>query len=76
MLIAWFCNNSNFSDVFDEDNFITSLANDVKIVKKLPKEFAKATKAVKFFKSWSGIEYYQEEVYPLWDNYQVMLLFH
>ncbi|OAY72608.1 uncharacterized protein At1g04910-like isoform X2 [Ananas comosus] len=63
---------SNFSDVFDEDNFITSLANDVKIVKKLPKEFAKATKAVKFFKSWSGIEYYQEEVYPLWDNYQVI----
>ncbi|KAM0949014.1 putative GDP-fucose protein O-fucosyltransferase [Dioscorea sansibarensis] len=64
--------SSNFSDVFDEEHFIQSLANDVKIVKKLPKEFATATKAVKHFISWSGVEYYQDEIARLWDDYQVI----
>lgn len=73
-LIMKIWNNSNFSDVFDEEYFIQSLANDVKIVKKLPKEFATATKAVKHFISWSGVEYYQGEIARLWDDYQVCVL--
>lgn len=64
--------SSNFSDVFDEEYFIQSLASDVKIVKKLPKELAKATKAVKYFTSWSGVGYYQDEISRLWDDYQVI----
>ncbi|KAK9163913.1 hypothetical protein Syun_004815 [Stephania yunnanensis] len=64
--------SSNFSDVFDEDYFINSLANDVKIIKKLPKELANATRAVKHFRSWSGMDYYQDEIVELWDNYQVI----
>lgn len=64
-------NCSNFSDVFDEDYFINSLANDVKVVKKLPKELATATRAVKHFRSWSGIDYYQEEIASMWEDYQV-----
>ena len=44
---------SNFSDVFDEEHFINSLANDVKVEKKLPKELVKAPKSVRYFKSWS-----------------------
>lgn len=64
--------SSNFSDVFDEEHFINSLANDVKIVKKLPKEFATATRAVKYFISWSGVEYYQYEISLLWDEYKVI----
>ncbi|KAK1288242.1 Uncharacterized protein QJS10_CPB19g01381 [Acorus calamus] len=64
--------SSNFSDVFDEEHFITSLANDIKVVKKLPKELATATKAVKHFRSWSGVEYYQDEISHLWDDYQVI----
>ncbi|XP_028103045.1 O-fucosyltransferase 7-like isoform X1 [Camellia sinensis] len=47
---------SNFSDVFDQDHFISSLANDVKVIRKLPKELANATRAVKHFRSWSGID--------------------
>ncbi|CAL5421689.1 unnamed protein product [Camellia sinensis] len=35
-----------FSDVFDQDHFISSLANDVKVIRKLPKELANATRAV------------------------------
>ncbi|KAJ6811843.1 uncharacterized protein M6B38_150985 [Iris pallida] len=64
--------SSNFSDVFDEEYFIQSLTNDVKIVKKLPKELTTATKAIKYFTSWSGVEYYQGEISHLWDDYQVI----
>ncbi|KAG5543942.1 hypothetical protein RHGRI_016633 [Rhododendron griersonianum] len=63
---------SNFSDVFDEDHFITSLANDVKVIRKLPKELATATRAVKHFRSWSGVDYYQDEIASLWEDYQVI----
>ncbi|KAL8261486.1 hypothetical protein R6Q59_025535 [Mikania micrantha] len=63
---------SNFSDVFDEDYFITALANDVKIIKKLPKELMASTRAVKHFRSWSGIDYYEQEIASLWNDYQVI----
>ncbi|WVZ81948.1 hypothetical protein U9M48_029271 [Paspalum notatum var. saurae] len=63
---------SNFSDVFDEEHFINSLANDVKVEKKLPKELVKAPKSVRHFKSWSGVDYYQDEISPLWDHRQVI----
>lgn len=62
---------SNFSDVFDEEHFINSLASDVKIERKLPKELVKAPKSVRYFKSWSGVDYYQDEISPLWDHRQV-----
>ena len=64
---------SNFSDVFDEEHFINSLANDVKVEKKLPKELVKAPKSVRYFKSWSGVDYYQDEISPLWDHRQVWI---
>lgn len=65
--------SSNFSDVFDEEHFIHSLASDVNIIKKLPKELRTTTKAIMQFRSWSGVEYYQNEISHLWDNYQVVL---
>ncbi|XP_024022872.1 O-fucosyltransferase 7 isoform X1 [Morus notabilis] len=64
--------SSNFSDVFDEDHFIKALANDVKVIKKLPKELANATRAVKHFRSWSGMEYYEDEIASMWEDYQVI----
>ncbi|KAF2291585.1 hypothetical protein GH714_025911 [Hevea brasiliensis] len=63
---------SNFSDVFDEDHFISALANDVKVIKKLPKEMVSAAKIVKQFRSWSGMDYYQGEITSLWEDYQVI----
>ncbi|OEL18026.1 Uncharacterized protein BAE44_0020956 [Dichanthelium oligosanthes] len=63
---------SNFSDVFDEEHFINSLANDVKVEKQLPKELVKAPKFVRYFKSWSGVDYYQDEISPLLDHRQVI----
>ncbi|PQQ14324.1 uncharacterized protein Pyn_07915 [Prunus yedoensis var. nudiflora] len=64
--------SSNFSDVFDEDHFINALANDVKIITKLPKELATGIRAVKHFRSWSGMDYYQEEIASLWEEYEVI----
>lgn len=62
---------SNFSDVFDEDHFINALADDVQVIKKLPKEMATAAKAHKHFRSWSGMDYYEDEIASLWEDYQV-----
>ncbi|XVF64819.1 hypothetical protein PTKIN_Ptkin09bG0197200 [Pterospermum kingtungense] len=63
---------SNFSNIFDEDHFIKSLANDIKVIKKLPKGSSSATKVVKYFRSWSGLEYYQNEIASLWEEYQII----
>ncbi|KAI3412790.1 O-fucosyltransferase family protein, partial [Psidium guajava] len=64
--------SSNFSDIFDEEHFISTLANDIKVVKKLPKELAKTTKLVKEFKSWSGMDYYHNDIAGMWEYYEVI----
>ncbi|RWR89948.1 GDP-fucose protein O-fucosyltransferase [Cinnamomum micranthum f. kanehirae] len=63
---------SNFSDVFDVEHFISTLANDVKVIKRVPNELVADTKALKHFRSWSGVEYYQEEIAQMWDDYKVI----
>lgn len=67
----FYMNCSNFSDVFDEEHFISALADDVKVIKKLPKKLKNATRAVKHFRSWSNMDYYQNEIARMWDDYQV-----
>ncbi|XP_027187958.1 O-fucosyltransferase 7 isoform X2 [Cicer arietinum] len=64
---------SNFSDIFDEEHFINSLANDVKIIKKLPIELVNETRMVKQFISWSGMNYYENEIASLWEDYQLLV---
>ncbi|KAM7523522.1 hypothetical protein LguiA_013424 [Lonicera macranthoides] len=62
---------STFSDIFDELHFITSLKEDVRIVKELPKELQSVPRARKHFTSWSGVGYY-EEMTQLWKDYQII----
>lgn len=57
--------------MFDEDHFINTLANDVKVIRKLPKELATARKAIKQFRSWSGMDYYQNGIAGMWEDYEV-----
>jgi hypothetical protein len=57
-------NNSKFSDVFDEEHFINSLANYVKV----EKEPETSPKSIRFFKSWSEVDYYLDEISPMWDH--------
>ena len=44
------------------------------MVKKLPKELASSLKIVRHFRSWSGMDYYEEEIATLWEEFQVFLL--
>ncbi|CAN6466883.1 unnamed protein product [Victoria cruziana] len=64
--------SSNFSDVFDEEHFISSLAKDVKVVKKLPKEMLMEPTKYQTFRSWSGMSYYKKVISPLWKDYKVI----
>ncbi|KAJ7297731.1 hypothetical protein O6H91_Y039300 [Diphasiastrum complanatum] len=64
--------SSNFSDIFDEEYFIKALQHDVEVVKKLPRELATVPKAHKQFRSWSNVNYYEEEIAPLWQDYKVI----
>jgi hypothetical protein len=57
--------------VFDEEYFIKALKNDVHIVKQLPEELQSAQRARKHFRSWSGSEYYEQEITQLWNEYKV-----
>ncbi|KAF6158480.1 hypothetical protein GIB67_022077 [Kingdonia uniflora] len=63
--------HSAFSDIFDEFHFITSLQEDVWIVKELPKELESVPRARKHFTSWAGMTYY-EEMTQLWNDHQVI----
>ncbi|KAL3623671.1 O-fucosyltransferase 38 [Castilleja foliolosa] len=62
---------STFSNIFDELHFITSLQQDVRILKELPKELESVPRARKHFALWSGVSYY-EEMTELYKDYQVI----
>ncbi|EPS58265.1 hypothetical protein M569_16550, partial [Genlisea aurea] len=63
---------STFSDVFDENHFINSLVNDVKVIKKLPKKASNSAQLAMSFRSWSGADYYEQVVARMWDKYPVI----
>ncbi|CAI0428199.1 unnamed protein product [Linum tenue] len=63
--------SSTFPDIFDELHFITSLKDDVKIVKELPKDLQAIPHARKHFTSWSSLGYY-EEMAHIWNDFQVV----
>lgn len=69
LILYW---SSKFSDVFDEDHFISTLSKDISVIKKLPKGVDGLTKVVKHFKSYSGLRYYQNEIATMWDEYKVI----
>lgn len=57
---------SEFQDIFDVDHFITSLRDEVRILKELPPKLKKRVELGKFLSlppvSWSNISYYLNEV--------------
>lgn len=61
---------SNFSDIFDEDFFIDSLKNNVKIVRELPEDMLQRfdyniSSIVNLrVKAWSSRNHYLEKVLP------------
>lgn len=65
-----FYSSSKFRDIYDEDYFISTLENDVRVVDKIPLYLMERfdhnmTNVYNFrVKAWSSIHYYQEVVLP------------
>lgn len=61
---------SKFRDIYDEDYFVSTLENDVRVVNKIPdyimERFDKNMSNVYNFriKAWSTIQYYRDAVLP------------
>lgn len=57
---------SDFGDIFDVDHFISSLKDDVHIVRELPEEYARMVAEGNYFGlppvSWSNQTYYSNQV--------------
>ncbi|GFP92640.1 uncharacterized protein at1g04910 [Phtheirospermum japonicum] len=69
---------SEFQDIFDVDHFITSLRDDVRILKELPPRVKRRVELGMIFKmppiSWSDITYYHNKILLLIQKYRVVHL--
>ncbi|KAK6148652.1 hypothetical protein DH2020_019564 [Rehmannia glutinosa] len=69
---------SEFQDIFDVDHFITSLRDEVRILKDLPPRVKKRVELGIIYTmppvSWSDISYYHNQILPLIQKYKVVHL--
>ncbi|CAA2968938.1 O-fucosyltransferase 34-like [Olea europaea subsp. europaea] len=69
---------SEFQDIFDVDHFITSLRDEVRILKELPPRVKRRVELGMIYTmapiSWSDISYYQNQILPLIQKYKVVHL--
>ncbi|XP_076947496.1 rhamnogalacturonan I rhamnosyltransferase 1-like [Bidens hawaiensis] len=69
---------SEFKDIFDVDHFITSLRDEVQILKQLPPRLKKRVELGIVHTmppvSWSDISYYHNHILPLIQKYKVVHL--
>ncbi|KAK4479428.1 hypothetical protein RD792_014942 [Penstemon davidsonii] len=69
---------SEFQDIFDVDHFITSLRDEVRILKELPPRVKRRVELGLIYTmppvSWSDISYYHNQVLPLIQKYKVVHL--
>ncbi|KAG4922790.1 hypothetical protein AAZX31_18G255700 [Glycine max] len=69
---------SDFKDIFDVDHFITSLRDEVRIIKQLPPKVKRRVELGLFYSmppiSWSNISYYENQVLPLLLKHKVIHL--
>ncbi|ESQ49884.1 hypothetical protein EUTSA_v10020530mg [Eutrema salsugineum] len=69
---------SEFKDIFDVDHFITSLRDEVRILKELPPRLKRRVKLGMYHTmppiSWSNMSYYQDQILPLVKKHKVLHL--
>ncbi|PAN07998.1 hypothetical protein PAHAL_1G378800 [Panicum hallii] len=69
---------SEFQDIFDIEHFITSLRDEVRILRELPPRIKRRVELGKFHSmppiSWSDISYYHKQILPLIWKYKVLHL--
>lgn len=75
---SFWADPSDFHDIFDIDHFITSLRDEVRILKELPPRLKMRVDRGLAFQmppiSWSDISYYQHQILPLIQKYKVVKL--
>ncbi|KAK7411301.1 hypothetical protein VNO78_02734 [Psophocarpus tetragonolobus] len=75
---SFWADPSEFQDIFDVDHFITSLRDEVRILKELPPRLkAKVENGLLYTMppiSWSDISYYKNQILPLIQKYKVVHL--
>uniref|UniRef100_A0ACD5WDL6 Uncharacterized protein n=1 Tax=Avena sativa TaxID=4498 RepID=A0ACD5WDL6_AVESA len=72
---SFWADQSNFGDIFDVRHFITSLRDEVRIVKRLPKRFDTTNSSIILEMppvSWSDEKYYLQQILPLFSKYKVI----
>ncbi|XP_010525131.1 PREDICTED: uncharacterized protein At1g04910 isoform X2 [Tarenaya hassleriana] len=69
---------SEFQDIFDVDHFISSLRDEVRILKELPPRLKRRVELGMYYSlppiSWSDFSYYQNQILPLVKKYKVVHL--
>ncbi|XWS60394.1 hypothetical protein CRYUN_Cryun07bG0032800 [Craigia yunnanensis] len=75
---SFWADPSEFQDIFDVDHFITSLRDEVRILKKLPPRLKRRVETGMVYSmppiSWSDISYYHNQILPLIQKYKVVHL--
>ncbi|GMN61708.1 hypothetical protein TIFTF001_030797 [Ficus carica] len=75
---SFWADPSEFKDIFDIDHFITSLRDEVRILKELPPRLKRRVELGGVYTmppiSWSDISYYQKQILPLIQKYKVVHL--
>ncbi|KAA0058020.1 GDP-fucose protein O-fucosyltransferase [Cucumis melo var. makuwa] len=75
---SFWADPSEFQDIFDVEHFITSLRDEVRILKELPPRLKKRVEQGRIYSmppiSWSDISYYHNQVLPLIQKHKVVHL--
>ncbi|KAG6752979.1 hypothetical protein POTOM_043023 [Populus tomentosa] len=75
---SFWADPSEFQDIFDEEHFITSLRDEVRILKELPPRLKQRVELRMTYTmppvSWSDISYYHNQILPLIKKYKVVHL--
>ncbi|KAI8528819.1 hypothetical protein RHMOL_Rhmol12G0177500 [Rhododendron molle] len=75
---SFWADPSEFQDIFDVDHFITSLRDEIRILKELPPRLKRRVELGKIHTmapiSWSDISYYHNKILPLVKRYKIVHL--
>ncbi|KAI9082848.1 hypothetical protein K1719_035178 [Acacia pycnantha] len=75
---SFWADPSDFEDIFDVDHFITSLRDEVRILRELPPRLKKRVDEKQRYSlspvSWSNISYYEHQILPLLLKHKVVHL--
>ncbi|XP_042488567.1 rhamnogalacturonan I rhamnosyltransferase 1-like [Macadamia integrifolia] len=72
---SFWADPSNFNDIFSVAHFISSLRDEVRIIKRLPKRLSRIAAYKPLVMppvSWSSEKYYLEQILPLFSKYKVI----